>query len=95
MGVFVWGDIFVLGSGEGFIFFLEDETDSDTNLKKKTTKKKTQDGLDPLVVLSLPLYVITSVSINTVLWARQKGYEVNMEIPVGFKLCKLLTSRYF
>lgn len=100
MGFFVWGD-FIFGGGEGlilFIFFPWKMRLTVILIKKKktnTTTKPKQYGFDPLVALSLPLYVVTSMPINTDLQARQKGYEVNMEIPVGFKLCKLLTFRYF
>lgn len=63
--------------------------------RKKKKQPGWMDGLNPFVALSLPLQVSFSVFINTILGERQKGYQVNMDIPVGFKLCKLLTFRYF
>jgi len=67
VGFFV-REYFFVGGGEGwiFFFFFEDEADSDNYLKNNKKQPK-QDGLDPLVALSLPLYMVTSVSTNTVL----------------------------
>lgn len=67
--------------GFGFVlllFSLKGETDSDTNFKKITqknnppTNQQTYGGLDSLVALSLPLYMVTSVSINSFLHKTEK-----------------------